>query len=266
MHSNPVIYIISDSVGETAESVIKAGLSQFTIDEYHIRRIRYVDHKDTIKHTLKNAAEDHALIGFTLVDPELRKYLKIEAQKMNLEAIDIMGPVLDILERALKETPLLKPGLVHKLDEDYFRRVEAIEFAVKYDDGQDPRGIMQADIVLIGVSRTSKTPLSQYLALKGLKVANIPIVPEIDPPEELFKIDPSRCVGLTITPEKLNEIRKERLKALGLEDQAIYANIQRINEELTYYQSIVKHIGCEVVDVSSKAVEEIANIILHKIN
>src|SRR5690625_5552564 len=99
---------------------------------------------------------------------------------MNIAAIEIMGPVLDALEHAFKETPLLKPGLVHKLDEDYFRRVEAIEFAVKYDDGQDPRGIMQADIVLIGVSRTSKTPLSQYLALKGLKVANIPIVPEID--------------------------------------------------------------------------------------
>src|SRR5699024_11731577 len=126
MHSNQVIYIISDSVGETAKIVNKAGLSQFTIDEYHIRRIRYVDHKDTIKHTLKNAAEDHALIGFTLVDPELRKYLKMEAQKVNLEAIDIMGPVLDILERALKENPLLKTGLVYKLDEDYFRIVESI--------------------------------------------------------------------------------------------------------------------------------------------
>lgn|SRR5690625_925825 len=265
MHSNPVIYIISDSVGETAESVIKAGLSQFTVEEYQIRRVRYVDNKNTIKNTLNKAAEGRALIGFTLVDPELRNYLNIQSKNMNIEAIDIMGPVLEVLERELKERPLFKPGLVHKLDEDYFKRVEAIEFAVKYDDGQDPRGIMQADIVLIGVSRTSKTPLSQYLALKGLKVANIPIVPEIDPPVELFKIDPSKCIGLSITPKKLNEIRKERLKALGLEDQAIYANMQRINEELEYYQDIVKQIGCEVVDVSSKAVEETANIILHKI-
>src|SRR5690625_4342735 len=265
MQSNPLIYIISDSVGETAESVIKAGLSQFTIDDYQMKRIRYVDNKQTIENTLKEVKENYALIGFTLVDPILRNYLTIQAEKMKIEAIDIMGPVLDSLERVLKETPLLKPGLVHKLDEDYFQRVEAIEFAVKYDDGQDPRGIMQADIVLIGVSRTSKTPLSQYLALKGLKVANIPIVPEIDPPVELFKIDPSKCIGLSITPKKLNEIRKERLKALGLEDQAIYANMQRINEELEYYQDIVKQIGCEVVDVSSKAVEETANIILHKI-
>lgn len=266
MSNNPLIYIISDSVGETAESVIKAGLSQFTIDEYQIKRIRYVDNKTTIEKTLQKALENQALIGFTLVDPKLRNYLNIQAKKMNIEAIDIMGPVLDSLERVFKKTPLFKPGLVHRLDEDYFKRVEAIEFAVKYDDGQDPRGIMQADIILIGVSRTSKTPLSQYLALKGLKVANIPIVPEIDPPAELFKIDHSKCIGLSITPEKLNEIRKERLKALGLEDQAIYANMQRINEELEYYRGIVKKIGCEVVDVSNKAVEEVANIILHKIN
>src|SRR5690625_671525 len=117
---------------------------------------------------------------------------------------------------------------------------------------------MQADIVLIGVSRTSKTPLSQYLALKGLKVANVPIVPEVDPPTELFKLDPSRCIGLNISPEKLNEIRKERLKALGLADQAKYANLQRITEELEYFDHIVNKIGCDVIDVSSKAVEEVA--------
>jgi|SRR5690625_4494467 len=266
MQSNPLIYIISDSVGETAEAVIKAGLSQFTIDEYQIKRIRYVDNKGTIEKTIRKAVENNALIGFTLVDPNLRSYLITQAEKMNIEAIDIMGPVLDSLERVLKETPLFKPGLVHKLDEDYFKRVEAIEFAVKYDDGQDPRGIMQADIVLIGVSRTSKTPLSQYLALKCLKVANVPIVPEVDPPQELFKIDANKCIGLNISPEKLNEIRKERLKALGLADQAKYANLQRINEELEFFDQIVDRIGCEVVDVSSKAVEEVANTILHMMN
>jgi len=266
MNRNPLIYIISDSVGETAESVIKAGLSQFTIDEYQINRIRYVDNEETIDKALKNAVENKALIGFTLVDPNLRGYLSMKAKEMHIEAIDIMGPVLDSLERSLKETPLFKPGLVHKLDEDYFKRVEAIEFAVKYDDGQDPRGIMQADIVLIGVSRTSKTPLSQYLALKCLKVANIPIVPEIDPPSELFEIDASKCIGLSISPEKLNEIRKERLKALGLEDQAKYANLQRIMEELEYFDQIVDQLSCEVVDVSSKAVEEVANTILHIIH
>jgi len=160
----------------------------------------------------------------------------------------------------------LEPGLVHKLDEDYFKKVEAIEFAVKYDDGRDPRGISRADIILLGVSRTSKTPLSQYLALKRMKVANVPIVPEVDPPEELFTVDPAKCIGLKINPEKLNDIRKERLKALGLGDQAIYANIKRIHQELDFFDKIVKKINCQVIDVSNKAVEETANIILHSIN
>src|SRR5690625_3803365 len=126
-----------------------------------------------------------------------------------------MGPMMHAMEKKFNKSPHLEPGLVHKLDEDYFKRVEAIEFAVKYDDGRDSRGISRADIILIGVSRTSKTPLSQYLALKRLKVANIPIVPEVDPPEQLFQVDPAKCIGLSIQPEKLNHIRKERLKALG---------------------------------------------------
>lgn len=184
---------------------------------------------------------------------------------MNIEAIDIMGPMLTAMERVFDSPPRLEAGLVHKLDEDYFKRVEAIEFAVKYDDGRDSRGIARADIILIGVSRTSKTPLSQYLAHKRLKVANVPIVPEVDPPEELFEVDPSKCIGLKISPEKLNEIRRERLKALGLGDQATYANLERIHQELEYFDKTVNKIGCEVIDVSNKAVEETANVILQTI-
>ena len=114
---------------------------------------------------------------------------------------------------------------------------------------------------LVGVSRTSKTPLSQYLAHKRLKVANVPLVPEVDPPEELFSISPEKCFGLRISPEKLNDIRKERLKSLGLNDNANYANLERIKEELSYFDKIVERIGCPVIDVTNKAVEETANII-----
>ncbi|MFD2759446.1 pyruvate, water dikinase regulatory protein [Lentibacillus juripiscarius] len=262
MDSKPLVYVLSDSVGETAELVIKAGLSQFNNGEYRIQRVPYVEDKQTIDDTLQLALEKEALIGFTLVDPELRAYLNEQADDKNLEAIDIMGPMLNAMERIFSRSPHMQPGLVHKLDEDYFRRVEAIEFAVKYDDGRDPRGIARADIILIGVSRTSKTPLSQYLAHKRLKVANVPIVPEVDPPEELFEVDPAKCIGLRINAEKLNDIRKERLKALGLGDQATYANMQRIHQELDYFDQVVGKIGCKVVDVSHKAVEETANIIL----
>ncbi|WP_217586731.1 pyruvate, water dikinase regulatory protein [Lentibacillus saliphilus] len=262
MSAKPLVYVLSDSVGETAELVIKAGLSQFNGD-YNIHRVPYVDDKKTIDDTLQLVKETNGMIGFTLVDPVLREYTNEQAAQLKIEAVDIMGPMMAAMQRFYKIDPRLEPGLVHKLDEDYFKRVEAIEFAVKYDDGRDPRGISRADIVLIGVSRTSKTPLSQYLALKRLKVANVPIVPEVEPPEELFLVDPSKCIGLKIGPEKLNDIRKERLKALGLGDQASYANMQRIQQELDYFNAVIEKIGCQVIDVSNKAVEETANIIMH---
>ncbi|WLV23586.1 pyruvate, water dikinase regulatory protein [Aciduricibacillus chroicocephali] len=266
MCAKPLVYVLSDSVGETAELVIKAGLSQFNNGEYDLHRIPYVENTKIIDDSIEMAIEKNAVIGFTIVDPELRRYVNEQAKKRNVEAIDIMGPMLDSMERVFGKPPRLQPGLVHKLDEDYFKRVEAIEFAVKYDDGRDPRGISRADIVLLGVSRTSKTPLSQYLALKRLKVANVPIVPEVDPPEELYDIDPDKCIGLKISPDKLNDIRKERLKALGLGDQAIYANMERIEEELEYFNKITEKIGCRVIDVSNKAVEETANLIMHMID
>ncbi|HLS08547.1 pyruvate, water dikinase regulatory protein [Lentibacillus sp.] len=265
MHDKPLVYVLSDSVGETAELVIKAGLSQFNNGEYKIQRVPYVEDKETIDETLQLAAEKEGVIGFTLVDPELRSYVNEQANAMNIEAIDIMGPMMDAMKRSFNSDPRLEPGLVHQLDEDYFKRVEAIEFAVKYNDGRDPRGIARADIILIGVSRTSKTPLSQYLAHKRLKVANVPIVPEVDPPEELFDINPDKCIGLRISAAKLNDIRKERLKALGLGDQATYANMERIQQELQYFDEVVEKIGCRVVDVSHKAVEETANTIMRMI-
>lgn len=265
MSQKPYIYILSDSVGETAELVMKAGLSQFKDEEYSLKRIPYVNDEETIDHSLQTLQGNKGLIAFTLVNPSLRNYLIERAKSMNVQIVDIMGPVLNPLETLFEKSPLLEPGLVHILDDDYFKRVEAIEFAVQYDDGRDSSGINRADIVLIGVSRTSKTPLSQYLALKRLKVANVPIVPEVDPPGELFTVDPIKCIGLSISPEKLIGIRIERLKSLGLGDQASYANIKRIHEELDYFNRIVEKIGCHVIDVSTKAVEETANIIIQMI-
>lgn len=260
----PSVIVLSDSIGETAELVIKAGLSQFTNGNYSMQRFPFVEDEKTIDEALEIAQEERALIGFTLVDPKLRNYLNEKAKAMNVAAIDIMGPMMEAMEKTFAKQPKLEPGLLYKLDQDYFKRIEAIEFAVRYDDGRDPRGIARADIVLIGISRTSKTPLSQFLAHKRLKVANVPIVPEVNPPEELFEIDPNKCIGLKISPQHLNEIRKERVKALGLGDNATYASLERIHEELAFFDEIVKQIGCEVIDVSNKAIEETANIILQK--
>jgi len=261
--SNRMIYIVSDSVGETADLVVKAAISQFNGagHDANVKRVPYVEDKETIQEVVQLAKLDNAIICFTLVVPELRQFLINEAQKHGVVYHDIIGPLMDKMESLYGIKAKYEPGRVRKLDDDYFKKVEAIEFAVKYDDGRDPRGILKADIVLVGVSRTSKTPLSQYLALKRFKVANVPIVPEVDPPEELFKVSPRKCIGLKISPEKLNFIRRERLKSLGLNDRAIYANIDRIKEELEYFEKVVNKIGCQVIDVSNKAVEETANII-----
>jgi regulator of PEP synthase PpsR (kinase-PPPase family) len=260
-----MIYVISDSLGETAEFVARAAASQFVGSAIEIRRIPFIDDESAIEETILSAKENKALVAYTLVVPHLKEYLIQTAKVHNVQLVDILGPMITEIGKMLNKEPKYKPGLVHQLDEDYFKKVEAVEFAVKYDDGKDARGILRADVVLIGVSRTSKTPLSMYLAHKRIKATNVPLVPEVAPPEELFMISPRKCIGLTIDPEQLNGIRTERLKSLGLAAQANYASLERILQELEYAEKIMKKIGCPVINVTNKAVEETANIILEMI-
>jgi regulator of PEP synthase PpsR (kinase-PPPase family) len=253
-----VVYILSDSVGETAELVVRAAASQFNSGRIEIRRIPFVREIESLEGILEEVEEAQGVLVYTLVLPQLRSYMREEAAKRGIPSVDIMGPVVDTIGKLFPQPPRLKPGLVYQLDEEYFRKVEAIEFAVKYDDGKEPRGILWADVVIIGVSRTSKTPLCMYLAHKGMKAANVPLVPEVSPPEELFAVSPNKIVGLTIAPRHLLEIRQERLKNLGLKGDAAYANPERILAELRYAEEIMSRIRCHVIDVSNKAVEETA--------
>ncbi|MGL5346497.1 MAG: pyruvate, water dikinase regulatory protein [Peptostreptococcaceae bacterium] len=260
---NLIIYVISDSVGETAQQVTKAALSQFTIQsEYEIRRFPYVTDEKFLIEILNSGKNENAIIVYTLVDENLLNTTKMFCENEKLSNVDLMTPLLKEIALKTNKTPKREPGIIRKLDESYFKRVEAIEFAVKYDDGKDPRGILKSDIVLLGISRTSKTPLSMYLANKNIKVANVPLVPEIPIPKEVFEINPKKIIGLTNTPEKLNKIRQERLKALGLSSNASYANLDRILQELDYSEKIMKRVGCPVIDVSNKAIEETAGIIM----
>jgi regulator of PEP synthase PpsR (kinase-PPPase family) len=259
------IFVVSDSLGETAEKVTIAALEQFEDVNYKMIKIPYVTQSDQIEDIIKEAKGKNAIIMFTLVIKKLRKLLIHECEKNGILYNDIMRPILLDLEVLLGKDPVLKPGIIYKLDDNYFNRVEAVEFAVKYDDGKDVRGIKKADIVIIGISRTSKTPLSMYMAHKNLKVTNIPLLPEVPVPEEIFEVDSSKVFGLINTPEKLNEIRTERLKALGLSNSANYANMDRIIEELKYAHKVYNKIGCKIIDVSNKAVEETANIIIESL-
>lgn len=258
----PGVFIVSDSIGETAEMVVRAAASQFNSGNMEIRQIPNISDKDTIAEIVHQAVENNFLIAYTLVLDELADFLRHEAAEAGVKCIDILGPIIAAFEDASHLAPKREPGLLRKVDEMYYRRVEAVEFAVRYDDGKDPRGITQADIVLVGVSRTSKTPLSMYLAHKRIKVANVPLVPEVTPPDELFKVERGKVIGLVIKPELLNNIRTERLKTLGLTGQASYANYERILEELEYSDRIMKKLGCPIIDVSNRAVEETASKIM----
>ncbi|HHX87238.1 MAG TPA: kinase/pyrophosphorylase [Firmicutes bacterium] len=258
----PVVYIVSDSIGETAEFVVKAVASQYDSGNVEIRRVSYVSQPERIVEVMEEAELENGMVAYTLVLPELRKTLEQEAERRDIPAADIMGPTMKAFARIIGKAPYLEPGRVRRLGEEYFRRIAAVEFAVKYDDGKDPRGILLANVVLIGVSRTSKTPLSMYLANRRLLVANLPLVPEVEPPEELFWAPSANIIGLTVDPHQLKKIRRERLNSLGLDVHANYASMERIVEELEYARKVMKQVGCIVFDVSNMAVEEVATQIL----
>lgn len=258
----PEVYIISDSVGETAEFVVRAAASQFDAGAIKIYRFPYVTGADQVTPILDQAAQRRAVVAYTLVWPQLRNFLVEQAAARQVVAVDILGPMINALAQVSDTPPQMEPGLLRRLDDAYFRRMEAIEFAVRYDGGKDPRGLLFADVVLIGISRTSKTPVCMYLAHRMIKAANVPLVPEVTPPEELFKIPVAKIIGLTIEPRLLTQIRQERLKSMGLIAKANYADLARILQEVDFAGRMMKELGCQVIDVTNKAIEETAGRVM----
>ena len=202
----PIVYVLSDSLGETAEFVARAAASQFNTEHIEVRRIPFINDKRHVDDIIEEASKYRSIISFTLVVPEIKEYLLKRAAERDILTVDILGPIIKGISTMLEREPKMEPGLLRKLDDQYFRKAEAIEFAVKYDDGKDYRGSPYADMVLIGVSRTSKTPVNMYLAHKRLKVVNFPLVPEMEPPQELFEMPKHKIIGLTISPKLLYEI------------------------------------------------------------
>ncbi len=257
-----VIFVCSDAVGETAEAVARATTRQFATEQVRIRRYGNIKHEDEIKAIINEASITGGFIAYTLVQPELRETMRDETIRHGVRAVDVMGPMMQAFIDTFNDSPKYKPGLLHEMDENYYRKIEAIEFAVKYDDGKDARGLLQAQVVLVGVSRTSKTPLSIYLAHKGIRTANYPLTIEVKPPQELFMATNRLVIGLTMQPERLLKIRAERLKALGLPSQAHYASLERIEKELRFASEIMDRLQCPVIDVTEKAIEETAGLII----
>lgn len=267
MISDFIVFVLSDSIGDTAEQVARAAAEQYRDSDYEIKKYPYVETKGKIDDIFSDVNEpSNTIIVYTLVNTEISTYLKNNCEQKGISYIDIMEPCLEKFSDFTGQEPARKSGVIRKLDEDYFKRVEAVEFAVKYDDGKDPRGVLKADIVLIGVSRSSKTPLSMYLAHKNYKVVNIPLVKDSKIPDQIYEVPKRKIVGLTIDPQDLIEIRRERIKIMGLDSSVDYVSIEKIMDELTYAEKIMKQIGCPVIDMTKKAVEEAASIIIDIIN
>ncbi|MCR3956544.1 MAG: kinase/pyrophosphorylase [Gudongella sp.] len=262
MSNKLTVYVLSDSIGETGELIARAAAKQFITENYEIKKYPFMDDREEIKNIFREAVTGESLFIYTTVLKEIKELIDTLGEEKNIPTIDVMSPPIIAIEKLLGYPPKREAGLIRRIDENYFRKVEAVEFAVKYDDGKDPRGIEKADICLVGISRTSKTPLSMYLAHKNFKVVNVPLVPEVSIPQELYRKDRRRIIGLVADPKKLIEIRSERLKALGLKNSANYASVDRIQRELEYSMDIMMDLGCEIIDVTARAIEETASIII----
>lgn len=260
----PQVVIIADSTGETAETVIRAGLSQFGLKEFKLKKYTQIEEPEQIVEIIDKYKNTNCLVAYTIVLPELRETLKDEARKYQISLIDLMTPVVEKISQFLGLTPTNKPGAFRELDQAYYQRIEAIEHAVRCDDGKDLRTLFKGDLVILGVSRTSKTPLCMYLAHHGYKSGNLPLVPEVAPPKELFTFDPKKIFGLMIDPEELHKIRKQRLKSMRLDRLADYAQMNRIYEELDYSREIMNKLGCQMINVTNKSIEETASEIISK--
>lgn len=263
------IYAVSDSIGETANEVAKAAASQFAKDDIKIKRFPYVKTLEDVEELIEKISkcEDKVMIVSTVITVETREYLTQKCIENNINIINVLGPIINVASSIMKKFPTYNPGAMWETDDKYYSRIEAMEFAMQYDDSKDYRGLKYADVVLLGLSRTSKTPLSMYLANKGIKAINIPLVPEVEIPDELYEIDKKKIFGLVIDPLHLIEIRKRRLdKFSRISSEIEYASDARILEEFDFAEQVMRKVGCRRIDITKRAIEDTALIIMDKLS
>lgn len=261
------IFAISDSIGETANQVAMAVASQFNDKDVRVKRMPYIKTLEDVKDVIEQVTKcESAMIVSTIITVNVREYLTEKAIEKNIFVNNVLGPVINVASTLINKVPDYNPGAMWKTDEDYFNRIEAMEFAMQYDDSKDYRGIKNADVILVGLSRTSKTPLCMYLANKGIKAINIPLVPEVEIPQELFEVDKKKIFGLVINPLRLIEIRKKRLDKFNkLPANIEYASDERVLEEFEFSDKIMRKLGCKTIDVTQRAIEDTALIIMEHV-
>ena len=251
--------MISDATGETAQRLVQALEAQFPEQEFLEIRHPRVESIADLQLAVDRMKGRPAVVVYTLVDPEMRESMRALCRKARLHYCDLLGHPIDAIAKVSGQTAKMKPGARPPLNDAYFRRMSAIEFAVKFDDGVGT-GLREADIVLVGASRTSKTPLSIYLGYLGYKAANVPLVKGIEPPPDLFTIDQAKVVGLTIDAQRLSEIRGERIR--WMRGDRKYADLQEIYDELDYAARVHRRLACPVIEVSELSIEELSHRII----
>lgn len=257
------LHVVSDATGETAARLVQALEAQFPDQEFIEIRHPRVESEEDLYVAVSRMKGRPAVVIYTIVEPGLREAMRMLCRRAKLHYCDLLGHPMEAVARVSGMAAKMTPGSRPPLNSAYFKRMEAIEFAVRFDDGVG-RGLHDADIVLVGVSRTSKTPLSIYLGYLGHKSANVPIVKGITPPQELFEIDPAKVVGLTIDPNRLAEIRRARVRTMGARNRQ-YAELMEIYEELEQAEKVHRRLGCPVIDISELSIEEIAHRVLRVI-
>ena len=258
------IIIISDSAGDTAFNNAVAAAAQFPDAQITYRRYPFIINKEKLEETFEEIIQyPNLLLIYSLVKDEMQIPVIRFVREHHLESVDILSPAIESIQKLTGLKPEQKIGAQHKMNQKYFDRISAMEFAVMYDDGKDPKGFLEADVVLLGVSRTSKTPLSLFLANKNLKVANLPLVPDTHIPKEIYQIDPKKIIGLTNDLSVLNEIRRERMISYGLSPDTSYSNTDAIKKELDSAQKLYDKLGCFVINVAHRSIEETAAIIMN---
>ena len=270
MKNTHEIFLISDSTGETIDRIFTALKAQFKDFSYKTQQFSFTRTENQISEILKEAkTKKNTIILYTLVDQKLALFLNELSEKNSIPCFGVLGELIENFSKILNKQSLNIPSRQHKLNEEYYERVEAIQFTMRHDDGNDVKDIEDSDIILLGVSRTSKTPTSIYLANRGYKTSNIPLVNENSIPEKIRKNKKKICVvGLTTDPERLIDLRKNRLRSLKENEKTDYTNLKKISEEVKAARKTFKKYKWPVIDVTRKSVEETAASIIkiHEIN
>ncbi|MFZ3229745.1 MAG: pyruvate, water dikinase regulatory protein [Pseudobdellovibrio sp.] len=261
--SNYTIFILSDSTGETAVTMLRAALVQYAEKEINLVRCKNIRTEDQTRNVIDDCFKRRGMVVYTFASPLLRKKTAELCVEKSIPSIDLLGPLINTLDHFFGVASSSQVGALRQTDDMYFKRIEAIEYTVRHDDGKTFNELDKADIVLVGISRTSKTPLSIFLSHKGWKVANIPLVVESPLPEQLFKIDQRKIVGLIIDIDSLQRIRKNRLEKFGQDTGGEYASSQQILKEIEYAENLFKqNRRWPVFNVTERALEETASEIV----